>query len=155
MPPKTSLVLYAPQAIRLKIAMPRSIHLDLPDDQADALDRVAAALHKDPHEAGALLMGEALRHEQFPHVEFRDSAMGRQACVVGSSLAVWEVVMVAESHGLDPAQTASHLRWPLSRVETVLAYARAYPEEIARSLAENRAVTPEDVRRLLPDARWV
>jgi hypothetical protein len=90
--------------------MPRSIHLDLPDDQADALDRVAAILHKNPHEAGALLIGEALRHEQFPHVEFRDSAVGRQACVVGSSLAVWEVVMVAESHGMDPARTASHLK---------------------------------------------
>jgi hypothetical protein len=134
--------------------MARSIHLDLPDDQAEALDRVAAILRKNPDEAGALLMAEALRHEQFQHVEFRDSAVGRQAYVVGSSLAVWEVVLVAESYGMDPAQTASHLRWPSSRVETVLAYARAYPEEIAQALAENRAVTPDDVRRLLPDARW-
>jgi len=134
--------------------MPRTIHLDLPDDQAEALDRVAAILHKNPREAVTLLMGEALRHEQFPQVEFRDSAAGRQAFVVGSSLAVWEVAMVAESYGMSPAQTASHLRWPLSRVESVLAYARTYPEEIARALAENRAVTPGDVRRLLPDAGW-
>src|SRR5258708_16450941 len=122
--------------------MPRSIHLELPDDQAAALDRVAAILHKNPHEVGALLMGEALRHEQFPHVEFRDSAVGRQACVVGSSLAVWEVVMVAESHGMDLARTASHLRWPLSRLDTALAYAPAYPQDIARALMQTLAFTP-------------
>jgi len=29
----------------------------------------------------------------FEFIEFRDSAVGRQACVRGSSLAVWEVAM--------------------------------------------------------------
>jgi hypothetical protein len=134
--------------------MARNIFLELPDDQAEVLDRVAAGLHKTPQEAAALLMEEAMRHEMFPQVEFRDSAAGRQAYAVGSSLAVWEVQMVAESHDMDPARTASHLKWPVARVEALLAYARAYSTEVRSALTENRAVTPEEVRRLLPKARW-
>jgi hypothetical protein len=134
--------------------MARSVTLELPDDQAEALDSFAATLGATPAEALARLAKEALIHERFPEVEFRESIHGRQAYVVGSSLAVWEVVMVADSYDSDPARTAAHLEWPLARVETVLAYAEAYPVEIGRALEDNRAVSEDQVRMLLPNARW-
>jgi len=42
------------------------------------------------------LIEEGLPHAEFPAIEFRDSAAGRQAYVVGSRLAVWELLMEAE-----------------------------------------------------------
>ena len=89
-----------------------SIDLQLPDEQAARLDSFARAVHKSRNEATAQLIEEALRHEDFPAVEFRDSASGRQAYVVGSGLAVWEVLMVAADYDLDPARTAAHLPTP-------------------------------------------
>lgn len=134
--------------------MARNVTLELPDDQAEALDGVAAVLRTSPAEALMRLATEALIHERFPQVDFRDSIKGRQAYVVGSSLAVWEVVMVADCYDRDPVRTSDHLEWPASRVETVLAYAKAYPVEIERALKENRSTTRDDIRRLLPNARW-
>jgi hypothetical protein len=132
-----------------------TIDIELPDDQAARLDRFARSVSKTPREATAQLIDEGLRHAEFPAVEFRDSPLGRQAFVAGSSLAVWEAVMVAECYELNPAHTAKHLRWPPARVEQILAYARNYPDEIARALAENRAITPEHLRALLPTSLWI
>jgi hypothetical protein len=62
--------------------------------------------------------------------------------------------MIDESYGHSAEQTAAHLRWPLARVELVLAYARTYPQEIAAALQENRSVSSPDLQRSLPNSRW-
>jgi hypothetical protein len=113
--------------------------IEMPDEQAARLDRFAMSVHKSPREATAQLIEEGLRHAEFPAVEFRDSDSGRQAYVVGASLAVWEVAMIYESHGHSAEQTPAHLRWPLSRVA---------------ALQENRSVSPTDLQRSLPNSRW-
>jgi hypothetical protein len=64
----------------------------LRDEQAARLDRFATALRKT-----------------------RDAA-GRQPFVTGSGLAVWEVLMVAEGHGMDVGATAQHLRLDREKV---------------------------------------
>ena len=79
-----------------------TIDIELPDDQAARLDRFARSVSKTPRKATAQLIEEGLRH-----VEFRDSPVGRQAFVAGSSLAVWEAVMAAESYELNPARSQS------------------------------------------------
>jgi hypothetical protein len=101
---------------------------------AACTNRATKMLH---NEAIAQLMEEALRHEEFPSVEFRDSILGRQAYVFGSTLAVWEVLMVAETYALDPAKTAAHLGWPQHRTENVIAYIQAFPQEVNAALNEN------------------
>ncbi len=130
------------------------IDLQLPDEQAARLDRFANSVRKSRGEATAQLIDEALRHEEFPSIEFRDSAKGRQAYVAGSSLAVWEVLMVAQTYALDAARTAAHLTWPRQRVESVLAYIHAYSPELLPAVAENDAISEEELRRRLPNARW-
>ncbi len=138
----------------LELERMQTMDIEMPDEQAARLDRFAMSVHKSPREATAQLIEEGLRPAEFPSVEFRDSDSGRQAYVVGSSMAVWEVAMIDESYGHNPERTSVHLRWPLSRVELVLAYAQTYPQEITAALAGNRSASPQDLHRLLPDSRW-
>jgi len=132
-----------------------TINVELRDEQAARLDRFASGLHKDRSEATAQLIEEGLRHAEFSAIEFRDSAAGRQSYVVGSGLAVWEVLMVAEGYGLDADATAQHLRLDADRVSQALRYASAFESEVHRALEENRAMTPEKLRASLPPGAWV
>ena len=89
---------------------------------------------------------------EFGPIVFRDSPAGRQAYVMGSSLAVWEVVFVTRDYGGDPVQTARHLHWPLVRVQAALAYAEAFPDEIEAAIADNDACDFTTLKQMLPQA---
>lgn len=132
-----------------------TINVELRDEQAARLDRFATGLRKTRDEATAQLIEEGLRHAEFPAIEFRDSTAGRQACVVGSGLTVWEVLMVAEGYALDVGETARHLRLDRGLVSQVLRYASAFESEVRAALDENRAITPEKLRASLPAGAWV
>jgi len=68
--------------------------------------------------------------EEFPGIGFRDSIGGREAYVLGSRVAVWEVVDVyGEAKAI--GRTADHFGWPDYLVKCALAYARNFPDEIA------------------------
>ncbi len=105
--------------------------------------------------AGARLLDEALRVREHPAIEFRDSVVGRQTSVRGSSLAVWEVAMLARERKNDEHATATHLGWSHPRVEAALRYAAAYPDEIDAALQENDAFDADTLRRLLPSLEIV
>ena len=132
--------------------MSRVLSLRLRDGQVERLGRVARRLGRTPSETGALLLEEALRMAEFGHITFRDSPVGRQAYVQGTSLAVWEVAMVARWHDGDAQQTASYLNWPLVRVQAALQYAAAYPDEIEAAIADNDSYDFETVKQMLPQA---
>jgi len=86
-------------------------------------------------------------------VERHDSAVGVQAYVAGTSLAVWEVAMVARDYEGDAQKTARRLRWPLERVQGALRYAQDFPDDIRAALAENDGYDFEALSRLLPHAQ--
>jgi phosphomannomutase len=111
---------------------------------------LVAAERKSPGQTLKELARQVL--ERFP-VDFRDSPAGRQACVQGSSLAVWELMLIARDHGNDADAVAKHLRWPESKVQAAFNYASAHPEEIEAALEENDAMDFESLRRMLPQAR--
>ncbi len=67
--------------------MPKAMTIQLPDDQAQRLQRLARRLGRTQEEAGARLIDEALRVAEFAFITFRDSAAGRQAYVQGGGLA--------------------------------------------------------------------
>ena len=83
-------------------------------------------------------------------IDLRESPIGRQAYVQGSTLAVWEVVLVAQDFNLDADRTAEHLGWRTPRVRAALNYAAAHPDEIAVAIAENDAVDLGTLSRLVP-----
>lgn len=132
-----------------------TIHLELREDQAERLDRFALGVRKSLEEATAQLLEEALRHAEYPSIEFRDSAVGRQAFLVGSGLSVWEVLMIADGYGSNPADTANHLKLAPEQVAEALRYASVFQSEVRGALDENRSITAEAIRAAFPKAAWI
>ena len=85
--------------------------------QERRLIRKAKQLGRSPSEVGALLIEEGLRRDEFAFIDFRNSATGRQACVQGSTLAVWEIIWIARGYDNDVRKTAAHLRMPTLKVQ--------------------------------------
>src|SRR5208283_5248840 len=102
------------------------ISMRLPAESGKRLKRMAHRHGWTPSDASARLVEEGLRRSEFAFIDFRDSPAGRQACVQGSSLAVWEVMLVARDYGNDAAAVAKHLHWPESKVQAAFNYASAH-----------------------------
>ena len=135
--------------------MSKEVRFRLPDETIARLERSARRLGKKPSEAAAQLLDERLREIEFAFIEFRDSAVGRQAYMKGSSLAVWEVMMIAEAYDMDPAKTATHSEWKEVKVRAAMSYADVYNDEIQSALEENRSITPDILKRSVPNLQMV
>jgi uncharacterized protein (DUF433 family) len=130
--------------------MSKVVSLRLREPQVQALRRTARRLGRSPSEAAAILLDEALRQRDFAFIEFRDSAVGRQAYLQGTRLAVWQVAAVAGDYAGDSAQTAAHLGIPIVQVSAALRYAAAYAQETEAAIEDSRC-TPEEIARLIPN----
>ena len=128
------------------------VSMRLPPESGNRLKRMAGRHGWTPSDAGARLVEEGLRRSEFAFIDFRDSAAGRQACIQGSSLAVWEVMLLVRSYGGDAAAVARHLNWSEPKVQAAINYAHAFPEEIENALSENAATDFEALKRKLPQA---
>lgn len=130
--------------------MSKVLSMRLREEQMARLQRLARRMNRTPSETAAILLEESLREAEFAFIEFRDSAVGRQAYISGSSLAAWEVVMVAGAYKGDVAKTAEHLGWLPTQVRAALNYAEAFPEEIGAALEDNDKGY-EELKRILPN----
>jgi hypothetical protein len=128
------------------------VSMRLSTDSGDRLRRMANRHGWTPSDASARLVEEGLRRSEFAFIDFRDSAVGRQAHIQGSTLAVWEVMLLVRSYKGDAAAVARHLAWPEAKVHAVINYAKAFPEEIEAALSENAAADFEVLKRMLPRA---
>lgn len=128
------------------------ISMRLPAESGQRLKRMARRHGWTPSDASARLVEEGLRRSEFAFIDFRDSPAGRQACIQGSTLAVWEVILLVRSHPGDAAAAARHLQWPLTRVQAAVHYAEAFPDEIDQSIADNDATDFAALKRMLPQA---
>ena len=129
------------------------ISMRLPTKSGKRLKRMATRHGWTASDTSARLVEEGLRRADFALIDFRDSPAGRQACLQGSSLAVWEVMLVAREYRNDAAKVAKHLGWPEAKAQAAMNYAQAFPGEIDEGLAENDAVSFEALSRMLPQAR--
>lgn len=126
------------------------VSMRLPLESSRRLKRMAKQHGWTPSDASARLVEEGLRRSEFAFIDFRDSAAGRNAYVQGSTLAVWEVMLLLRSYRNDPTAVAQHLQWPKAKVRAAVHYAEAFSEEIEEALAENDEVDLEALRRMLP-----
>ena len=126
------------------------ISMRLPAASGSRLKRMASRHGWTASDASARLVEEGLRRSEFAFVDFRDSAVGRQAYVQGSSLAVWEIMLLVHRYEGDLAAVAKHLRWPQAKVQAAVHYAEAFPGEIEQALAENGAADFMVLKRMLP-----
>jgi hypothetical protein len=127
----------------------RVMSLRLKEGQAERLNRLARRQPRRPSESLSTILEEALRASEFPLVQFRDTVLGREAYVVGTSTAVWEIAWLAQQYEGDADRIASHLEGPAIKVQAALAYAACYPHEMADALAD-MAHRAEDLARHLP-----
>ncbi len=128
------------------------ISMRLPTESGKRLKRMAKRHGWTPSDASARLVEEGLRRLEFAFIDFRDSAVGRQAYVQGSTLAVWEILLLLRSHGGNAGAVATNLRWPQLKVLAAVHYAEAFPEEVDEALAEYDATDFEALKRMLPQA---
>jgi hypothetical protein len=128
------------------------VSMRLPLKSGQRLRRLASRHGWTASDASARLVEEGLRRSEFAFIDFRDSAAGRQACIQGSSLAVWEIMMLARDYKNDVTKVAGHLRWPQAKVLAAFNYAKAFPDEINGAMADNQATDFESLSRMLPQA---
>jgi hypothetical protein len=127
----------------------------IPLESGNRLRRMATRHGWTASDASARLVEEGLRRAEFAFIDFRDSAAGRQAYVQGSTLAVWEVILLLRSYKSDASAVAKHLAWPEAKVSAAAHYGEAFPDEIEAALSENSAVDFSTLKRLLPQATRV
>jgi len=136
----------------MKAARSTVISMRLPAASGKRLKRMANRHGWTPSDASARLVEEGLRRSEFAFIDFRDSAAGRQAYIQGSSLAVWEVILLIRSYRHDAQAVAKHLGWPPAKVRAAVNYTEAFAEEIEESLAENSTANFTSIQRMLPQA---
>lgn len=77
------------------------VSLRVSEEQAERLQRKARQMGRLASETGAILLDEGLRRDEFAFIDFRDSAVDRQAWIQSSRLAVWQAVsLVRQLAGL-------------------------------------------------------
>ncbi|MFZ0772852.1 MAG: hypothetical protein WCA49_00235 [Candidatus Sulfotelmatobacter sp.] len=128
------------------------ISMRLPAASGKRLKRMAHRHGWTASDASARLVEEGLRRSEFGFIDFRDSPAGRQACLQGSTLAVWELMLLVERYRKDVSAVARHLNWPQAKVQAAVNYAAAFPEEVAEAIADNEAMDFEALKRMLPQA---
>jgi hypothetical protein len=138
--------------ISMKPARSMVLSMRLPVESGRRLKRIAKRHGWTPSDASARLVEEGLRRSEFAFLDFRDSPAGRQAYIQGSTLAVWEVILLLRSYNGAVAAVAKHLRWPEAKVQAAANYAEAFREEIDEATAENDAADFETLKRMLPQA---
>lgn len=133
--------------------MSKVVSTRLQDGTFQRLSRIARILGKTPSDTVATLVEEALREMEFALIEFRSSALGRQAFMNGSSLAVWEVIEIAQNYDMDEEKVADYFERPIEWVKAAFNYAEAYSEEIDFAIKDSQAITLTDLKRLLPNLK--
>jgi uncharacterized protein (DUF433 family) len=128
------------------------VSMRLPEESGKRLKRMAVRHGWTPSDASARLVEEGLRRSEFAFIDFRDSSAGRQACIQGSTLAVWEVMFLLKSYKANVSAVAKHLKWPEVRVQAAVNYAKAFPDEIETAISENADMDFDALKRMLPQA---
>ncbi|HZP23306.1 MAG TPA: hypothetical protein VFB04_07660 [Terriglobales bacterium] len=131
------------------------VSMRLPLESGQRLKRMAHRHGWTASDASARLVEEGLRRSEFAFIDFRDSPTGRQAYIQGSTLAVWEVVMLLHSYRGKTAAVAKHLQWPEAKVRAAERYAHAFADEINHAIRENEAVDFAVLSRMLPQAEVI
>ena len=124
----------------------------LPVESGRRLKRIANRHGWTPSDASARLVEEGLRRSEFAFLDFRDSPAGRQAYIQGSTLAIWEVMLLFRSYKGYVKDVAKHLGWSDAKVRAALNYWEAFPAEVNEAVAENDSTDFDSLKRMLPQA---
>lgn len=132
--------------------MPKTsvVSMRMEASQEERLGKMARRLGRSPSETSALLVEEGLRRAEFAFLDFRDTAVGRQAFIQGTRLAVWMVVKIARLSGQDVEETAAHFGRSALQIRAALNYAKAFPHEIEAAIKDHDSYDYARISNLLP-----
>lgn len=133
-------------------AVGKNLTIKLTEKQLERLKAAAEYLAVNPAEAAATYVEESLREREHRHIEFRDNVWKRLAYVRGTGYKVWMLVhMLRNSFDNDLDALVDYLQCKRWQVEAAVAYAEAHPEEIDPLIAEQKSMTPEKMKELIPN----
>lgn len=136
----------------MKAARSTVLSMRLSLESGKRLRRMANRHGWTPSDASARLVEEGLRRSEFAFIDFRDSSAGRQAYIQGSTLAIWEIMLLVQSYRGKVAAVAKHLGWSEAKVRAAVNYAEAFPGEIEEAASENDSADFDTLKRMLPQA---
>lgn len=128
-----------------------SVTLRLTRPEKAELEAAATLTGQPPGTLAALYVKEGVKRSRFPSIEFRDGAPGRVAYVTGTRWPVWMVVDLVKDLGGSTSKAAKRLEKPEAVLKMALAYAEAYPEEIAAGLALHAHRDFEGLKSISPE----
>src|SRR5882757_6612047 len=128
------------------------VSMRLPAESENRLKRIANRHGWTASDASARLVEEGLRRSEFAFLDFRDSSAGRQAYIQGSTLAVWEIMLLLRSYKGNVRNVAKHLKWPEAKVRAAFNYSEAFPGEVNEAIDENDSTDFDSLKRMLPQA---
>ena len=119
--------------------MTQTVTTEMTSDSLERLDRFVESNGNGTtrSQALAVLIEEKLREVEFPGVDFRETAIGRQPFVSGTGLTMWEYLMVGQCYDLNAEQIANHFCHSIEKTEAFLRYYAAFPKEVETELAKN------------------
>ena len=109
--------------------MSQPLSLRLPEATVERLSARARRRHVAPRTLAQRYVEAGLRMDDHPLVRFADGPAGRHARLLGTRLAVWQVIEVVRDNGGDVA-AADYLELPLGLVQAAVTYHGSYAEEI-------------------------
>lgn len=128
----------------------------LPDETAERVKRYARKKQRSVNETVSLALDEWLRQNDFTYIEFRETRDGRVAYMKNSRLPVYWVVKIAMSYDMDISRVCDY--WPnrpRAWVQAAFNYYQAYTEEIDAQIADYNSITPEALKRHLPQIEMI
>jgi len=134
----------ATKPISLRVA--EEVKLDL-EQIARRFGTTAATL-------GADFVTQGVRATKHPSIELRQTPIGRMAYIRGVRVPVWLAVETLEDCDGNAKKAGRLLRLPVLLFKAALAYAQAFPVEIAADRAAGRQ-SAEDLERLVPNHSFI
>jgi hypothetical protein len=128
----------APISLRIKAEVKREL-----EQIARRFGTTAATL-------GADYLTQGVRTSAHPSIEFRQTPIGRMAYVRGVRLPVWLALDTIEECKGEVSKAARLLSLPVLLLNSAIAYAKAFPEEIAADREAGHA-SLDDLERLVPN----
>lgn len=132
----------------------KPISLRVAEEVKVDLEQIARRFGTSPATLGADFVTQAVRATKHPSIELRQTPMGRMAYVRGMRLPVWLAVETLEDCDGDANKAARLLRLPGLLLKAALAYAKAFPEEIAADREAGRQ-SSEELEPLVPNHSFI
>jgi uncharacterized protein (DUF433 family) len=130
------------------------VSLRIPPETRGAIDEVVRRTGRDFSSVANELLAEGVKMRRIPGIVFADSPSGRVARISGTGLAVWELVAEFQALGQEWGRLRQAFHWlSEAQLRAALAYAAAYPEEIAAAVDDEASWTQERVWSTFPFTR--